>query len=52
MMRLMIILKATKKQGFTFSSKDTFFEKPQGQGQIDPPPPHTHTHTHHTAVLG
>ena len=34
----MIILKVTKKQGFTLYLEDTFFEKPQG-GQIDPPPP-------------
>ena len=33
----MIILKDTKKQGFTLSLEDTFFEKPQG-GQIDPLP--------------
>ena len=41
-MCLMIILKVTKKQGFTLSLEDTFFEKPQGGGgeggQIDPPP--------------
>ena len=30
-----MIKKVTKKQGFTLSLKDTFFEKPQG-GQIDP----------------
>ena len=29
-MRLMIILKVTERQGFTFSLEDTFFEKPQG----------------------
>ena len=37
-----IVLKVTKKQGFTLSLEDTFFEKPQGGGwvgdQIDPPP--------------
>ena len=32
----MIILKVAKKQGFTFSLEDAFFEKPQGV-QIDPP---------------
>ena len=31
----MTILKVRKKQGFTFSLEDTFFEKSQG-GQIDP----------------
>ena len=36
-MYLMIILKVTKKQGFTLSLKDTFFEKPQGS-QFDSPP--------------
>ena len=36
-MWLMIILKITKKQGFTLSSEATFFEKPQGRGQIDFP---------------
>ena len=38
-MWLMIILKITKKQGFTLSSEATFFEKPQGGGggQIDFP---------------
>ena len=38
-MRLMIILKVTKSQGFTLSLEDTFFEKPQdgGEGgQTDP----------------
>ena len=34
-----IILKVTKKQGFTLSLEDTIFEKPQGGGQIDPPSP-------------
>ena len=29
-MSLMIILKVTKKQGFTLSLGNTFFEKPQG----------------------
>ena len=38
-MCLKIILKVTKNQGFTFSLKDTFFEKPQGGGQFDPSPP-------------
>ena len=33
----MIILKVTKKQGFTLSLEDTFFEKPQEGGQIDRP---------------
>ena len=28
----MIILKVTKKQGFTLSLEDTFLEKPQGGG--------------------
>ena len=32
-----IVLKVTKKQGFTLSVEDTFFEKPHGWGQIDPP---------------
>ena len=27
---LMITMKVTKKQGFTLSLEDTFFEKPQG----------------------
>ena len=31
----MIILKVTKKQGFTLSSEDTFLEKPQGVGGQD-----------------
>ena len=31
-----IILKVTKKQGFTLSLEDTFFGKPQERGQIDP----------------
>ena len=36
-----MILKVTKKHGFTPSLEDTIFEKPQGRGQIDPshPPP-------------
>ena len=46
-MCLMIILKVTKKQGFTLPLEDTFFEKPQGKGggqihrggQIDRLPP-------------
>ena len=29
----MVILKVTKKQGFTLSLQDTFLEKPQG-GQL------------------
>ena len=33
---LMIILKVTKKQDFTLSLEDIFFEKPQG----GTPPPH------------
>ena len=34
----MIILKVTKKQGFTLSLEDTFLEKPQGgRCQTDPP---------------
>ena len=36
-MYLKIILKVRKKQGFTLSLEDTFFEKPQGGGQIEPP---------------
>ena len=37
-MCLRIILKVIKNQGFTRSSEDTFFEKPQGErSQIDPP---------------
>ena len=39
-MWLMIILKATKNQGFTLSSEDTFFEKQQRErgegGQNEP----------------
>ena len=39
-MCLKIILKVTKNQGFTFSLKDTFFEKPHGGGgSIWPLPP-------------
>ena len=34
-----IILQVTKKQGFTISLGDTFFEKPQGGDQFVPPPP-------------
>ena len=34
-MIFMIILKATKEQGFTLSLEDKYFEKPQGWGQID-----------------
>ena len=33
----MIVLKVTKKQGFTLTLEDTFFGKPQGGGQIDHP---------------
>ena len=33
----MIILKVTKKQGFTLSLEDTFFEKPQGEVKLIPP---------------
>ena len=32
----MIILKVTKKQGFTLYVENTFLEKLQGVGQIDP----------------
>ena len=36
----MIILKITKKQGFTLSLENTFLKKLQ-EGQVDPPPsPH------------
>ena len=35
-----ITLKVTKKQGFTLSFEDTFFEKPQEGGQSDTPPRH------------
>ena len=35
---LLILLKVTKNQGFTFSVQHTFFEKPRGQGQIDSQP--------------
>ena len=35
-MWLMMILKVTKKQGFTLYLENIFLEKPQG-GQIDPP---------------
>ena len=39
-MCLIIILKATKNQGFTLSLEDTFFEKPQrGEGGSNYPPP-------------
>ena len=37
-MGLKIILKVTKKQGFTRSLENTFLEKPQGV-QTDPSPP-------------
>ena len=40
------MLKVTKKQGFTVSLEDTFFEKPQGGGSIWTPPPPS------SAVLG
>ena len=37
---LKITLKVTKKQDFTLSSEDTFFEKSQGWGiKLTPPPP-------------
>ena len=36
-MWLMIILKVTKNQGFTFSLEDTVFEKPQGGSNWPPP---------------
>ena len=36
-MRLMIVLKVTKNQGFTLNLEDTFFGEPQGGGQIDHP---------------
>ena len=40
-MCLKIILKAIKKQGFTFSLEDIFLEKPQegGREEIEPLPP-------------
>ena len=34
----MIILKVTKKQGFTLSLKDTFLEKPQREVKLTPQP--------------
>ena len=34
---LMIILKATKNQGFTLSLEDTFLEKSQGGVKLPPP---------------
>ena len=37
-MWLIIILKITKKQGFTISLEDTYFGKTQGSGQIEPLP--------------
>ena len=37
MMWLMIISKVTKKQSFTLSLEDTFFDKPQGGGSNWPP---------------
>ena len=33
----MIIIKATKKQGFTLSLENTVLEKPQGRGSNWPP---------------
>ena len=36
---LMIILKVTKNEGFTFLLEDTFFEKPQGGVRQNDPPP-------------
>ena len=33
-----IISKVTKKQGFTLSLEDTFFEKPQGGVRLTPQP--------------
>ena len=41
-MWVVIILKVTKKQAFTLSLEDTYFEKPQGAWggeQMDPSPP-------------
>ena len=39
-MRFKIILKVTKKHGFTLSIEDTFFKKPQGVGvNLNPLPP-------------
>ena len=35
----MIILKATKKQGFILSLEDIFFEKNTGGSSCTPPPP-------------
>lgn len=55
----MIRLKLTRKQGFSLSLEDIFFEKSQGWGQIDPRPsrfrvsftvtifPRSHVHTEH-----
>ena len=40
-MWLMVVLKATKKQGFFLSLEETFFEKPQGNALW----------RHHAAVL-
>ena len=37
-MCLMIMLKGTKKQGFTLSVEDTFFEKPQEKVKLTPTP--------------
>ena len=42
---LRVILKVTKKQGFTLSLEDTFLEKPQGGDQIEPPPSHLSVNT-------
>ena len=33
-MRLMIILKVTKKHGFSLSLENTFWEKPRGGGRL------------------
>ena len=37
-MCFVIILKVTKKQGFTLPLEITVLEKPLGEGQIDPNP--------------
>ena len=42
-MCLKIMLKVTKKQNFTLSLEDTFFEKPQG-GPIETPSHPLHPH--------
>ena len=36
------MLKVTKKQGFTLSLEDIFFEKPQGGVNLTPTPPPGH----------